>query len=115
MNNFVANVEIPKVTAAELKGRLDRGEAITLVDLRDSEDRGSGAIKGARWIPLENLMARYGEIPKANPVFLVSLRGMQGTIAGKYLVNQGYTKVAILENGMEDGWLAAGYPVEKIP
>lgn len=115
LGGFVMDVDIPTITAGELKSRLDKGEASTLVDLRDSEDRGIGTIKGARWIPLEDLMARHGEIPKANPVYLLCLRGKQGGIAAKYLANQGYTKVAILDNGIQDGWLAAGYPLEKIP
>lgn len=109
------NVDIPTIKADELKRKLDGGEAITLVDMRDSEDRGIGAIKGARWIPLEDLLARFGEIPKANPVYLICFRGKQGPIAAKYLAKQGYTQIAILENGMLDGWVAAGYPVEKIP
>lgn len=113
MDGIVLGVEIPKVSPAELKAMLDRGEELTLIDIRDSEDRAVGVIKGSLWIPLEELMSQYEKIPRSKPVVITCLRGKQGPVAGQYLVKQGYTKVTILENGAKDGWLAAGYTVEK--
>lgn len=113
MSGMVLGVDIPLISASDLKARLDKGEAVTLVDLRDSEDRDVGTIKGALWIPLEDLMALHEKIPTSNPVVLLCLRGKQGPIAGQYLVKQGYSRVLVLENGIKDGWLAAGYPVEN--
>lgn len=112
MSGFVLNVQIPLIGAAELKGRLDKGEALTLLDIRDDEDRGVGVIGGSLWIPLEDLMARHETIPKSKPVVIVCLRGKQGPIAGQYLAKQGHTKVFVLDKGVKDGWLAAGYPLE---
>jgi rhodanese-related sulfurtransferase len=113
IEGIVLNVEIPKLSAAELKGKLDRAEELTLLDIRDGEDRAVGVIKGSISIPLEELMSQFEKIPKSKPVVIACLKGKQGPLAGQYLVKQGYAKVSILENGVKDGWLAAGYPVEK--
>lgn len=114
LSDVVMNVEIPRLSAAELKIKLDGGEPVTVVDVRDLEDMGIGAIKGSLWIPLENLMAQFEKIPKERSVVIVCLRGKQGPLAGQYLAKQGYTKVFMLDKGIKEGWLAAGYPVEKI-
>lgn len=114
MSDVVMNVEVPRLSAAELKAKLDGAGPVTVVDLRDQEDRGIGTIKGSLWIPLENLMAQFEKIPKEHTVVLLCFRGKQGPIAGQYLAKQGYTKVFVLDKGIKDGWLAAGYPVEKI-
>lgn len=54
---------VRRVTPAELKGMLDRGEAV-VVDVRTKEDYANGHIKGALSIPLGEAGARAGELPK---------------------------------------------------
>jgi 3-mercaptopyruvate sulfurtransferase SseA len=54
---------VRRVTAAELKGMLDRGEAV-VVDVRTKPDFDRERIKGARSIPLGEAAARASELPK---------------------------------------------------
>jgi len=57
-----ANV-VRRVTPAELKGMLDRGEA-AVVDVRSKEDYNNGHIKGAISFPRAEAVARASELPK---------------------------------------------------
>jgi rhodanese-related sulfurtransferase len=111
MKEFLPSVEIPVVPPAELKALLD-GKKALVVDIRDTEDRKGGSLKGELFIPLEKLMADHGKIPKETPIVIVDLRGAQTPIAGRYLVKQGFPKVSRLDGGFE-AWVAAGLPVEK--
>lgn len=111
IKDFLPSVQIPTVAAAELKGLLDAGKAL-VVDVRDIENRAGGRISGEINVPLENLMADYGKIPKDRPAVIVDLHGTQGGIAARYLVKQGFGKVSWLEGGFT-AWAAAGLPVEK--
>jgi len=110
--DMVLNVEIPRISAADLKARIDKSEAMTIVD---SGTRRTRALQhqGSRKIPLEDLMSRYQEIPTDRPVVITCMLGKQGPIAGQYLVKQGYAKVVVLDGGVKNGWAAAGYPLEK--
>lgn len=55
--------DAPRITAADLKPMLERGEAV-LVDVRGKEGWDRRRAKGARHIPLTELPSRLGELPK---------------------------------------------------
>jgi membrane protein DedA with SNARE-associated domain len=67
---FYRLLERSRITAPELKERLDRGDAIVIVDLRsDLGYHGDGVkIIGAIWIPPDDFEERYHEIPSGFPV-----------------------------------------------
>jgi rhodanese-related sulfurtransferase len=110
---ILPKVKIPLVSPAEVKAMIDGGESIFILDLRDEKDRKVGWIGMAVNIVLEDLMARYTEIPRGKKIVVADLFGKQTQIAGRYLLKQGYTDIVRMEGGMKDGWLAAGYPTEK--
>lgn len=51
-----------EITALELKARLDAGDDIQLIDVRQPDEYAFARIEGARLIPLGEVMARQGEI-----------------------------------------------------
>lgn len=69
--SFTANAEheheggdsAERITPAELKARMDRGENIVIFDVRAREARGETQIKGAVVMPLNELEGRVSEIP----------------------------------------------------
>ncbi|HET8541030.1 MAG TPA: rhodanese-like domain-containing protein [Anaeromyxobacter sp.] len=105
-------VEVPTVTAAELKAKLD-AKAVFVLDIRDEDDARSGIIAGSTNVDLEVLDARLGEIPRGKPIVLVDLHGKQTQIAGRFLASKGYGDVARLDGGLVGGWIKAGYPVAR--
>jgi len=52
------------VSVDEVKGMLDRGEAVDLIDVRTLPEFEEAHIKGARSIPLRGVAQRLGEIPR---------------------------------------------------
>jgi rhodanese-related sulfurtransferase len=107
--------KIAIVSGAELKAMLDQKEDFVLVDLRDEEDRKAGWIKSSVYMDMEELSDRYQELPKDKKIVLQCLFGKQGYMAARFLVSKGYKpdKLLKLDGGFVDGWLKAGYPVEK--
>ncbi|MGA3324358.1 MAG: VTT domain-containing protein [Terriglobia bacterium] len=69
---FYRLLERSRISAPELKARLERGDAIVIVDLRsDLSYHGDGVkIAGALWIPPEDFEERYTEIPPGRPVVM---------------------------------------------
>lgn len=57
-------LEVPRITAEELKGKLDRGIDVIIVDSRGKDSFEQEHIKGAFSIPLGEMEERHNELPK---------------------------------------------------
>ncbi len=57
-------MDVVRVSAEEVKRRLDGGEALTIVDVRSATDFDSEHIAGARSLSVKELPQRFGELPK---------------------------------------------------
>lgn len=93
---------IPEITPAELKARLDRGDAITLIDVREpfEWDIGNLGEYGARLIPLGQLPARADEIDAEDEVVLLCRSGARSAHALEYLHSRGHARLWNLEGGI---------------
>jgi rhodanese-related sulfurtransferase len=54
---------VPRVTVEELRAGLEKGTAV-VIDVRTEEQYKAGHIKGARWIPSNEIVGRMKELPK---------------------------------------------------
>ena len=83
-----------------------------LVDVRDK--MGANAkqadVKQIVHMPYSELDKRFGELPSNKPVVIVSGKGHKGVAAARFLLNQGYQDVAILDGGMA-AWEQEGFPI----
>ena len=64
--------EIPSISVRELKRRMERGEEVVSVDVRQPHgyDDHPGTIPGAVRIPPTVLPEHYGELPQNRPIVL---------------------------------------------
>jgi uncharacterized membrane protein YdjX (TVP38/TMEM64 family)/rhodanese-related sulfurtransferase len=103
------------IEASGLKGSLDSGQAVTLIDVRGpAEFIGPlGHIAGARNIPLDQLIGRLGELAalRQAPVTLVCRTDKRSAAAAQILRTAGFAQINVLRRGMEQ-WSEAGLPVE---
>ena len=101
------------VEANELKRRLDRGEAVTVVDVRGRDEFVGplGHIANAILIPLGELAGRAGELSRDRPIVAVCRAGSRSAQALSILQQNGFTNVANLTGGMLR-WRAEAHPVE---
>lgn len=73
------NPDVPKVTVAELRGLLDRGEDITLVDvcLADDRSRRHDMLPGALFLPPKAIDDWADRLPQDRPVVAYCVYGFQ--------------------------------------
>jgi len=103
------------IEANELKRRLDRGEAVTVVDVRGHDEFVGplGHIATAHNIPVAELESRLAELAglERGPVVLVCRTDKRSAIAARTLRAAGFTQVTVLRRGMEQ-WNETGLPAE---
>jgi adenylyltransferase/sulfurtransferase len=62
----MANPKVPGITPEELKQRLDAGEAIQIIDVREPHEHAKANLSdhGAKLIPIDQLPQRLSEIDR---------------------------------------------------
>ena len=93
---------MPRMTPAELKARLDRGERLTIVDVREPQewDIANLAPLGARLIPLGQLAERMHELSSADEIVLHCRSGVRSAKAYRQLHAAGFRRLWNLEGGI---------------
>jgi rhodanese-related sulfurtransferase len=92
------------VTVTELKARLDEGENLRLIDVRESDEWSLVHLPGAELIPLSQFQQRAtGELSPEETIVLYCHHGMRSARAQGFLKAQGFDKVINLTGGI-DAW-----------
>ncbi len=89
-----------EMTAAQLKQRLDRGEALYVLDVRNPEEFQICRIPGSTLLPLPELARRFAEVPRDRDVVVHCKSGMRSAKAIALLKQQGFTKLMNLKGGI---------------
>ncbi|HET7461954.1 MAG TPA: molybdopterin-synthase adenylyltransferase MoeB [Longimicrobium sp.] len=94
--------EIPEITPGELKERLDRGDRLTIIDVREPFEWNIGNLEpqGARLIPLGELPERLDEVSPDDEVVLHCRSGARSARALELLRQEGYRRVWNLKGGI---------------
>lgn len=88
------------ITPAEIKQRLEQGEKLDIIDVREDEEVALGMIPGAIHIPLMQLPERLTEIPQNGETILVCRSGGRSSRAYEYLEAQGLKHLKNMTGGM---------------
>jgi adenylyltransferase/sulfurtransferase len=93
---------IPQITAPELKQRLDAGEKLTLIDVREpfEWDIANLGDYGARLIPLDQVLERADEIDRDSEVVLYCRSGARSAGAARQLRARGFERLWNLKGGI---------------
>jgi len=100
------------MAGAELKQRLDRGEKVVLVDVREQWEWDIARIEGATLIPLRELETRKSELNPTDDIVVYCHMGVRSLKAVFYLQQQGFTNLKNLSGGIE-AWSTTVDP--KVP
>ena len=100
----------PLVNAAEGRRALQDGAAA--VDVREPDEFASGHLPGALHIPLGQLAARAGELPRDRPILAYCGHGERSATALSVLERAGVGPLINLAGGTES-WQGAGYALER--
>ncbi len=81
---------MPEITATELKQRMDNGDDIQLIDVREADEVAIASIPGAVHIPLGQVMARASEIDPARETVIHCKMGGRSARAIEALKRSGH-------------------------
>lgn len=90
-----------EITAAELKRRMDAGEDVQLIDVRQPDEFAFAKIEGAKLIPLGDIMRRMDELDDSRELVLQCKAGGRSAQAIQFLTRAGYKgKMTNLKGGI---------------
>ena len=81
---------IEEISATDLKRRLDAGDDIQLIDVRQPEEWAFAKIEGAKLIPLGEIMNRRDEIDESRETVIHCKAGMRSARAVQVLQQSGF-------------------------
>ncbi|MFQ5981302.1 MAG: rhodanese-like domain-containing protein [Candidatus Heimdallarchaeota archaeon] len=99
--------EIQIISPSDVRMKLDRGEGVMLLDIREAHDLNGplGHLEGIKHIPLQSLSLRLKELEQYRDKLVITIcrGGSLAYIAAEILLLAGFPHVAVLEGGMV-GW-----------
>ena len=90
---------IPQLTVKELKQRIDSGEDVQLIDVREPWEYKIAQI-GGKLIPQNDVPQRLAEIDREREVVVHCRSGARSQKIAEFLKQSGYAKVANLAGGI---------------
>lgn len=79
-----------EITAKELKERLDSGEDVQLIDVRQPDEFAFARIEDAKLIPLGEIISRMDELDDSKELILQCKAGGRSAQAIDFLMRAGY-------------------------
>lgn len=103
--------QVISLTPADLKSRLDRGERLVVLDVREPDERGFAAIGLTAptvdlHVPMGEIQARHDEIRAAAeglPVVVYCHHGVRSMVVATFFARRGWTGLHNLDGGI-DAW-----------
>jgi adenylyltransferase/sulfurtransferase len=89
-----------ETTVEELKARLDKGDQVFILDVRNPEEYQICRIAGSVLLPLPELPHRFRELDKDREMIIHCKSGMRSAKAIQFLHQQGFTKLKNLKGGI---------------
>jgi len=99
-----SEVDLSTFVAAHRDGAL-------VIDVRELGEYADGHVPGAVPIPMGEVAARAGELPRGVPVYLICASGNRSLAAADYLVRVGVDARSVA--GGTTAWARTGHPVTR--
>jgi len=109
-----AKKRVKETNGTDVKRRLDAGEKIVLVDVREESEWAGGHLPGAVHLG-KGIIERDIEqrVPDTNTkLILYCGGGFRSALSADNLQKMGYSNVESMDGGWK-GWLEAGFPTQK--
>ncbi len=103
-----------RISVAEAKAKIDKGEAV-MVDVRDPNEYVEVHAKGVRLIPVNTVMSEIKQIREfagdKKEVLFICKSGQRSALAAEFATAAGLDDIALANvEGGTTAWVAAGYP-----
>ncbi|WP_455242072.1 rhodanese-like domain-containing protein [Petrachloros mirabilis] len=93
------------INPTELKSRLDKGEKLVLLDVREQWEYDLAKLNGSTLIPLGTLPQSLNKLDRDSEIICICHHGMRSADATNFLLQQGFPNVKNLVGGI-DAWSA---------
>ncbi len=88
----------PREAAERLRGE----NPPLLIDVREDWERDIASIPGSQHLPMGQVPARLGELPRDRAIILHCHHGARSLQVGRWLRAQGYDRLANLDGGIDE-------------
>ncbi|NBM21038.1 rhodanese-like domain-containing protein [Streptomyces sp. GC420] len=83
-------------------------DGAVVVDVREPGEYVTGHVPGAKPIPLRDVLARVGELPKDRPVYVICASGNRSKLAADWMTSGGVDAYSVSRG--TGGWIRGGRP-----
>jgi len=91
------------ISPKELKSRLDKGDKLVLLDVREQWEYDLAKLTGSILIPLATLPQSMAKLNRDTEIIAICHHGMRSADATNFLLQQGFANVKNLVGGI-DAW-----------
>jgi rhodanese-related sulfurtransferase len=107
----VARLEL--IDPDELASRLDAGDDLLVLDVRDETEFADGHIPGSIHLPYSEVVERLDELPRDRVIAAVCSGGKRSGLAASILQRAGFEHLVHIGHGGVGTWRRRGHPVES--
>lgn len=93
-----------EISARELKARLDLGDALLLLDVREPQEATINGIPGSTVVALGDLSAHLASLDRSRGIVVYCKAGVRSAVAVQMLQAAGFDRVAHLKGGIQS-WI----------
>ena len=93
--------QVKSATPAEIKARLDAGEALELIDVREPEELDIASLEGARPFPMSQAAAWIDHLPGDRELVILCHHGMRSMQVANALAARGHQNITNLTGGID--------------
>lgn len=101
--------DIGAIEPTSLKARLDRGDRLLILDVREPAEIALAPFPGATHIPMADIPARLAELDPERETVIVCHHGIRSAQVAIYLSKMGFVRLLNLSGGI-DAWSATVDP-----
>ncbi len=92
-----------EISVSELKRRVDAGEQLLVLDVREPYELQTAALPFATPIPMGEVAERIGELPHDRAIAVLCHGGVRSARVTQFLVQSGYERAVNVAGGI-DAW-----------
>ena len=101
--NLAAMHGVNEITATEVKTRLERGDDLLLLDVREQQEWDYCHLEGAVFAPMSRFLHYMADLDPERPTVVYCHAGVRSVFVTAHLQNQGFADVVSMAGGI-DGW-----------
>ncbi|MBF8266793.1 MAG: rhodanese-like protein [Dehalococcoidia bacterium] len=104
-----------RISVDEAREMLYGGNAV-VIDVRDPNEWAAGHVKGAIHVPVDDVLARIGELPRDKDLLFICAQGVRSGLACEMAAALGLDMERLYN--IEEGtatWIGRSYPTEYGP